>query len=242
MSDMTNEDVIKMIRMVKPFPRAACLLLSDIRDGGSQTRAAAILGTDQVLAARVLSAANSSFYGMTGKIASIRDATIILGYDTLGAIAATAAYSSFSTGLSGDAESFRTHGMMAACIGDELASEFGLSRGDGLSLGLLHSIGSVLSLTEGHGFECSRCSEHAKYGAIMAREWGLPVFMGNALDSMASGMPEAPQSELMKMACSMAGFLLDDGADPSAAEITASRLALVERVRARFLEMSSWGL
>jgi HD-like signal output (HDOD) protein len=40
--------------------------------------------TDQAIAAKVLKLANSSYYGLSGKVASIQHASVVLGHRTLG--------------------------------------------------------------------------------------------------------------------------------------------------------------
>jgi len=47
---------------------------------------AKVLETDQAIGARVLKMANSPFYGLMGKVSSIRHASAVLGYKTLGDI------------------------------------------------------------------------------------------------------------------------------------------------------------
>ena len=44
---------------------------------------AAVLETDQAIATRVLKMANSSYYGMSGKVSSIKHASVVLGQKTL---------------------------------------------------------------------------------------------------------------------------------------------------------------
>jgi HD-like signal output (HDOD) protein len=42
--------------------------------------------SDQAIAAKVLKMANSAYYGKSGKISSIHQASLLLGYQTLGEI------------------------------------------------------------------------------------------------------------------------------------------------------------
>jgi len=44
---------------------------------------AEVIETDQAIAARLLKIANSAYYGMSGMVASIQQACVVLGYKTL---------------------------------------------------------------------------------------------------------------------------------------------------------------
>lgn len=51
-----------------------------------QKKIAGLIETDQGIATKVLKVANSSFYGMSGKISSISHASVVLGHEILGEV------------------------------------------------------------------------------------------------------------------------------------------------------------
>ena len=73
------------------FPQLAIRILSLMADRNLNVKKIAeFIETDQVIASKVLKIANSAYYGMSGKITSIRHAAIVLGYKILGEIVITA--------------------------------------------------------------------------------------------------------------------------------------------------------
>ena len=63
-------------------------LLAD--PNSSANELAALLETDQSIATRVLKIANSAFYGMSGRVSSIKHASLVLGYQNLSQIISVA--------------------------------------------------------------------------------------------------------------------------------------------------------
>lgn len=79
--------IIQSIDDLPPMPEVVIKIQHLISDLDSDvTDLAAILESDQAVAAKVLKMANSAYYGMSGKISSIHQASILLGYQTLGEI------------------------------------------------------------------------------------------------------------------------------------------------------------
>ena len=44
------------------------------------------IGTDQAIAAKILKTANSAYYGLSGMVSSIHQASVVLGFDTIGEV------------------------------------------------------------------------------------------------------------------------------------------------------------
>ena len=65
---------------LKPFPAAAAQLMSECQDPNlSPKRVAEIVGSDPVLAAKLMKIANSPLYGYAGKIRTIEHSVVVLG-------------------------------------------------------------------------------------------------------------------------------------------------------------------
>ena len=65
-----------------PMPQAALKALALIRSpDSSAANLASVIGTDQVLTTHVLRWANSAFYGMESRIATVQQAIVVLGLD-----------------------------------------------------------------------------------------------------------------------------------------------------------------
>ena len=79
--------IVRSIKDLPPMPQVVIKiqhLVSDVNSDASKL--AEIIESDQAIAAKVLKMANSAFYGMSGRISSIRQASLLLGYQTLGEI------------------------------------------------------------------------------------------------------------------------------------------------------------
>lgn len=120
---------------------ATVLRLVDDPDAGAQDLARA-LGTDPVLAARVLRVANSSYYGLSGRVGTLPFAVSVLGFQTVRSLAVVAAAglddpSSVPTG-------FWPAAALAATAAERIAPLLEADAGDAFSLGLLHTFGAAL--------------------------------------------------------------------------------------------------
>lgn len=91
--------IIQSIKDLPPMPQVVIeiqQLISDLNSDISQLTS--IIETDQAIAAKVLKMANSAYYGMSGKISTILQASILLGYQTLGEIVTMAGTSDILSG------------------------------------------------------------------------------------------------------------------------------------------------
>jgi len=85
-ADLKNR-IIQSIKDLPPMPRVVIEIQNLISDLNSDiTQLTAIIETDQAIAAKVLKIANSAYYGMSGKISTIHQASILLGFRVLGEI------------------------------------------------------------------------------------------------------------------------------------------------------------
>jgi putative nucleotidyltransferase with HDIG domain len=82
--NFTVDQLIQEAAKLPPIPQAAQKALAFIRDPESNAADLAdVLAKDQVLAAHVLRWANSALYGMENRIATVQQAIVVLGINTL---------------------------------------------------------------------------------------------------------------------------------------------------------------
>jgi HD-like signal output (HDOD) protein len=101
-----------------------------------------VIGTDPAFTARVITLANSAYYGLSGRVGTLHYAISVIGFRTIRSMAVTLA-----AGLEKpDAvpKGFWEQAATAASAGNMLAPAFGANAGDAFSLGLLHTLGSAL--------------------------------------------------------------------------------------------------
>lgn len=120
---------------------ARVLQLCDDPDTSAQQLARAI-GTDPVFAAKVLRVANSSYYGLSGRVSTLPFAVSVVGFQTVRSLAVVAA-----AGLddpNATPSGFWEGAALAATAAEALAPLLDADPGDAFSLGLLHTLGSAL--------------------------------------------------------------------------------------------------
>jgi len=108
------------------------------------------LAIDPALVTRILRAANSPFYGMSGTIGSVQDAVRLVGLRTVGSILTTAAIVHTIAPPSCNGFRFREfwdHSLATAICSQELARACGTSPGVAFTAGLLHDIGQLALAT-----------------------------------------------------------------------------------------------
>jgi HD-like signal output (HDOD) protein len=193
---LDEPDVLAQIARLPPLPAVALQLLQSLDDEGADTeRLSRLIATDQILAARLLRVANSSFYGMQGRIHSIRDAVVLIGFRGLRSLALAA---SVSKALSGDCGrldlcAFWRHGLAAALAAQELGRRASLNPDQCFAAGLLHDIGQLLlarafprQFAQVQAWQMKHdCAtqeaeravlgiDHMRIGQLLAEQWRFP--------------------------------------------------------------------
>lgn len=190
----------------------------------SSDAVAKLIGKDLVLTARVLKVANSSFYGMTGRIGTVRDALVILGFSTVGNLVVAMGFASryaSATHSHAGLRGFWQHGMLVAACAASLARRSGAEEGVAYVGGLLHDIGKLVlasafphsygepvpaGLRALHGenvlaIERARFgTDHAALGGLVAGRWRYPDSICAALRDHHSHDPQASLAKLIACA------------------------------------------
>lgn len=182
------------VRELPPLPQAALQALAALRnDNASAHHCSELIARDQALVARVLRLANSAFYGVSGRVSTVRDALQLLGRRTVGNLLAVASVSQQfdrhrcpSFNFSG----FWRHALAVALASRALALEIDVDEDQAFVGGLLHDIGrltlavhfpdEIEALMQGasahdsplHAIEFARLgTDHAEVGAWVAAHW-----------------------------------------------------------------------
>jgi HD-like signal output (HDOD) protein len=152
-----------------------------------------ILAADVALAGRVMKLANSAYFGMGGRVASLQFAVTVVGFTTIRTMATVALTElDDESRLPGGFWETSTRLSLAASL---LAPKFGQKPADGLCLGVLAELGSALLfhadrtgyaelLAAEPGFAGKRAKELSRYGitsvqltALALESWGFPESM-----------------------------------------------------------------
>ena len=202
------------VRDLPALPQAIAEALTALRNEAvGADRCAELIGRDPVLAARVLRLANSAFYGVPGRVNSIRDAVHLLGRRALGSlltVAMTAGLFDASRCKGFDYSGFWRHGLATALAARALARTLQADEDGAFTCGLLHDIGRLAlaaqfpealsaALQRGRELDGGEALfevevlgvDHAAYGAAVARQWRLPAEVVQAIASHHAPMPAA---------------------------------------------------
>lgn len=151
-----------------------------------------VVRNDPVLAARVLSVANSPLFRPPGPITSLRVALLRLGWNNLRSILlqAIAETHVFPRGPRREIASARLHAVAVAHLHRHLAQSLGLDGEHAFACGLLHDLGrpmlyAVLSAKDAPAIDRDRRNEivdrlHVHVGDRVAKRWCLPDVVARA--------------------------------------------------------------
>jgi HD-like signal output (HDOD) protein len=163
--------------------------------------AARLLESDPVISARLLRAANSSFYSIRCQVGSIPRAVVVLGFEAVRGLAlSTAVFDSLSQKrqFTLDPEDFWMHSLGTAKAAHLLARKYcpAASKEGCFTAGLLHDVGKyILALALKAEYQSivqaarvSQCAlrdvekeklktNHSEVGGWIAEEWGFPPLL-----------------------------------------------------------------
>jgi len=196
------DEIVKKIDRLPPVPNVVSLVLRTMDDPKSSVMDITRTMTgDEALVANVLKLANSAYYGFPRRIASVTEAVVILGLNTLRSLI----YTYFSKGLLskevrgyslGKGELWK-HSISCAIICREIARKNKLGDIESYFVaGLLHDIGKIVIdeyLETEYEKVIQRVTEeglpfnvvekevlgfsHPQIGGILAKRWNLPEFL-----------------------------------------------------------------
>ncbi|MFN8035309.1 MAG: HDOD domain-containing protein [Acidimicrobiia bacterium] len=113
-------------------------------ENSSAAMLGALVETDPALSTRMIRLANSSYYGMRGRVASAQRAVIVIGLATVRALATSAIFDLFAEKGRAVPDDFWPHSLTTAAAASTLAGRVGLDVSDAFSTGLLLNLGTAL--------------------------------------------------------------------------------------------------
>jgi putative nucleotidyltransferase with HDIG domain len=166
-------------------------LLDDPDVGGAQL--AEVIETDPTLAARLLQLANSPFYGISRGVASVTQATVVVGLSVVQAFAAAAAAGVLVKHDGTMPTDYWEHSMAVAAAAAVVAPGHGVDPSEALTAGLRHDLGAALlfrldprrwaTLERAAPSGCAHRldaeadafgADHAAAGSLVLETWRLP--------------------------------------------------------------------
>ncbi len=196
-----TEVVEKKIKDLPPLPMVVQKLVRTLDDDNSSADdVMKVLTADQALASKVLKLVNSSFYGMSGEVATPSRAVVILGFAAIRNLAVGLSVAKFMS-VSGDddhMQRFWDQSVTTAAACQMLAKQTGYEDPEEAFIaGLLHNIGHMVLniavpkeyeqvLADGpHHILANEKTHiglgHAKAGQMLLKHWKLPRSLSSAV-------------------------------------------------------------
>lgn len=198
--------VLLKLKDLPPMPQIVFKAREIINDSDSDIgELASLLESDQAIAAKVLRLANSAYYGLSGKVSSIRHASALLGYKSLGQLISMAGTSKLMgkmlRGYGLTSEESWEHSLAVATASKVLALRNNPTlENDAFAAGLIHDAGKLIlepyvydridafeTLTEG-GRRSMLAAEqkifgfdHAEIGHEVCKHWKIPGAIAEAI-------------------------------------------------------------
>lgn len=141
-----TELILKKVNTLSPIPKVLSEVLELLNDQQTSPHMLAkIISKDQGVVLKLLTIANSPFYGLSKRVASIEFAIMILGYDEIRNIVSALSLMESMKNKSDqylDQKNFWMHSYITATISKKIAMDFGLEKsGEAFLAGLLHDLG-----------------------------------------------------------------------------------------------------
>lgn len=194
--------LLENLKELPTLPTVVAQLMMTLNEPTSSARdLERLIANDQAIAARLLKLANSAFYGLPGKVASLSRAITLLGFNTVRSLVLTIGVIDKFSGPSGgryfDRGEFWEHSLTVATVARLLgARDPGFSPEEAHLAGLLHDIGKVImdnfqplkfqeamQLVRDRNMNPLQAESlvlglsHDEVGAIAAGEWRFPDFL-----------------------------------------------------------------
>lgn len=202
---MNQEEIKSFIKEIGDLPTLPTLYLS-LRDKLYDPRSSAndlarILSSDQSICSNILRIANSSFYGLSGRIVTIPHAIVVIGFNGIHHIvlSMTAArmFTEESSCSGFSLITFWEHSLAVATIAKIIGKKLsGISQEEIFTAGLLHDIGKVIifkylpekfrevivsvkkdKVLIRQAEENLFGFDHTEFGTVLLREWKFPEML-----------------------------------------------------------------
>lgn len=149
MSEFMGIDLAQVLEELPPFSKAVDKLLQTLQKGATCAHELeSLLIACPVIAGRVLHIANSTFYGFSREITSIREAIVILGQHTLQNLVYTVAvidqFSHTDKSAEIDINNIWQHSLYSACAAQVFANELQLKAQELFTAGVFQHLGLAI--------------------------------------------------------------------------------------------------
>ncbi len=168
-----DEAVLSMVGRIDrlpPLPRIYSQLVEALaREDVTSAQLAAIIKRDVAMSAKVLQMVNSAFFRLSRSIATVDEAVVYLGFNTIKYLSLAAELFGrevLSEAARAEVAALQDHAMRTAYLAQHLAPP-SVSRDDAFVAGLLHDVGKLVLVTES--------PEHLKPPRAPARQLGVPM-------------------------------------------------------------------
>ena len=191
------DDIVKCVRDLPSLPAVVAELLATMEQEDIDTHVlAAKIALDQVLTAKTLRLANSSFYGLQSKVTTIQQAISVLGFHSIRTlVTACSVTASFAPvkDVEFDFQAFWRHAIGSAACARVLAPRCGVNPDTAFTAGLLHDLGTLVLCTRfpadyrrvaayRREHDCGSSAaqlavfgiDHAAVGAALTTHWKFP--------------------------------------------------------------------
>ncbi|MHB1378777.1 MAG: HDOD domain-containing protein [Desulfurivibrionaceae bacterium] len=194
------DEILSLVKHVPPFPKVSQRVSEMLNDSEVSAAALAeVIQYDQVITANVLKICNAAYFGLSRKVASLDEALVIVGNDTLKDIIVTSSSARFYKGAAGegyklDQGELWKHSIAVGIMSKELVNYVkDVEPGSAYTAGLLHDIGKrFLSSFVADDFKKimmkvvqDNCSfveaekellgaSHAELGGMIMSQWDFP--------------------------------------------------------------------
>ncbi len=206
----TNGDfrkkILRQLKDLPPMPQVVFKARNLLADPDAEIRdLSSLLESDQAIATKVLKLANSAYYGLSGKVSSIRHASSLLGFKALGQlismVGTSAVLGKTLLGYDLDSAGAWRHSLITASASRIIALRRNSQlENDAFSAGLIHDVGKLVldrhvhkrkadfeRLTEG-GRNSMLAAEqnilgldHAEIGFEVCQYWSIPETISKAI-------------------------------------------------------------
>lgn len=248
--DRLVEKIINHVKRIKPLPHVvmkARRMLND--DDTTLTDISGLIETDPAMAARVLRFANSAYYGMQGKVASLKHAAHILGFSQIAQmfqiIGSLEVLGSKLKGYGFSSMFLWKHSLFTAAAAGQIAETVNPAiEQEAFTSALIHDVGKIVLdpfiMEQKTLFDKKKAEkkistlhiereilgiDHAQAGYAVCRTWNLPKILSSAI--LHHHSPEKDKSSptlstilsIANMLAVKSGMGLDNEHEPVSTEL-----------------------
>lgn len=187
---------------IRPFPETAGRIVAACNRGDSTAQElCGIIQCDAAITLKLLKIANSSVYGMSGRVTSLQRAVVVLGFRAVRNLALAAAAEDVFTSDGGTlGQTLWKHSLACASVATLLAKADRVSAEEAFLAGIVHDAGKLI-LFDAYGENYLEVAgglpseqriaaererfgtDHQELGLRCADEWGLPMEVADAISN-----------------------------------------------------------